>query len=85
MLPSVKVPVAVNCCWAPSTMDAFAGVTAIETSVAGLTVMVAEALTEAEEIAIVVLPGLKVSASPCVPPELLIVATLAFVELQCPH
>ena len=85
MVPSVKVAVAENCCWAPNAMDTFAGVTAIETSVAGLTIIVAEALTEAEEIAIVVVPVLKVSASPCVPPELLIVATLAFVELQCPN
>jgi hypothetical protein len=82
---SVKVPVAENCCWAPSAIDTFAGVTAIETSVDGLTVMVAEALTDPDEIAIVVVPVLNVSASPCVPGELLIVATLRAVELQCPN
>ena len=66
-------------------MTAVAGRTAIETRAAAPTVIVAEALTEPEEIEIVVVPVLKVSASPCVPPELLIVATLAFVELQCPN
>ena len=81
----MKVPVAENCRWAPSAIDTFAGVTAIETRVDGLTVMVAEALTESKEIAIVVVPVLNVSASPCVPGELLIVATLATVELQCPN
>jgi hypothetical protein len=66
-------------------MIGVAGAIPIESKAAAPTVIVAEALTEAEEIAIVVVPMLKVSASPCVPPELLIVATLASVELQCPH
>ena len=66
-------------------MIGVAGAIAIETKAAVPTVMVAEALTEAEEIAIVVVPVLNVSASPCVPGELLTVATLASVELQCPN
>ena len=66
-------------------MIGVAGAIATETKAAAPTVIVAEVLTEAEEIAIVVVPVLKVSASPCVPGELLIVATLASVELQCPN
>ena len=81
----MKVPVAVNFCFEPSAIDTFAGVTAIETSTAGLTVSVAEALIELEEIAIVVIPVPNVVASPCVVGESLIVATLASVELQCPN
>src|SRR5208282_2456849 len=34
VVPSENVPVAVNCCNVPRGMDAFAGVTAIETKVA---------------------------------------------------
>src|SRR5260221_8610561 len=35
---SLNVPVAVNCCVAPLATDGFAGVTAIDTSTAGVTV-----------------------------------------------
>ena len=38
VLPSVKVPVAVNCCGAPRGILGNAGVTAIETSAAGVTI-----------------------------------------------
>src|SRR6202007_1720720 len=41
---SLNVPVAVNCCVAPLVIEGFAGVTAIDTSVAGFTVSVAAAL-----------------------------------------
>src|SRR5438309_9865981 len=40
-LPSVNVPVAVNCCVVPSGIEGFVGVTAIETSAAAVTVNVA--------------------------------------------
>ena len=40
MLPSEYVPVAVNCCVVPFGIDGFAGVTAIDTRVAGPTVKV---------------------------------------------
>jgi hypothetical protein len=40
VLPSEYVPVAVNCCVLPLVIDAFAGVTAIDTSVAAVTVSV---------------------------------------------
>ena len=38
VLLSLYVPVAVNCCVAPFVMDGFAGVTAIDCSVAAVTV-----------------------------------------------
>jgi hypothetical protein len=40
VLPSEYVPVAVNCCVLPLVIDAFAGVTAIDTSAGGVTVSV---------------------------------------------
>src|SRR6266851_8681541 len=40
VLPSLYVPVAVNCCVLPLAIDGFAGVTAMETSVAAVTVRV---------------------------------------------
>src|SRR5256885_6546003 len=39
-LPSVNVPMAVNCCVVPSEIDGLAGVTAIETNAAAVTVNV---------------------------------------------
>jgi hypothetical protein len=44
---SLNVPVAVNCCVAPLVIEGFAGVTAIDTSVAGVTVSVAARLVTA--------------------------------------
>jgi hypothetical protein len=41
---SLNVPVAVNCCVAPLVIEGFAGVTAIDTSVAGFTVSAAPLL-----------------------------------------
>src|SRR6202022_2729458 len=40
VLPSLYVPVAVNCCVLPLAIDGFAGVTAMETRVAAVTVSV---------------------------------------------
>src|SRR5204862_65403 len=40
VVASSKVPVAVNCCFVPLAIDGVAGVTAIETSLAGETVRV---------------------------------------------
>jgi hypothetical protein len=39
---SEKVPVAVNCCFVPFAIEGFAGVTAIDTSVAAVTVKVVD-------------------------------------------
>ena len=57
----------------------------IDTNAAELTINVAEALIEPMFIPMLVLPGLSAVARPAVPAELLIVATLAIVELQCPR
>ena len=43
VVPSLYVPVAVNCCVPPAATDGFTGVTAIDTSVAAVTVSVVEA------------------------------------------
>jgi hypothetical protein len=48
VLPSEYVPVAVICCVLPHGMNALAGVTAIDTSTAGVTVNVAEPLIPLE-------------------------------------
>ena len=68
---------AVNCCVAPWAIEAFAGVTAIDTSVA-VTVRFVEPLIEPEVARIVVLPV----ATPVASPALVIVAAAVFVELQ---
>jgi len=60
------------------------GVIAIDTSAAALMVRVTEEDTPFKVIPIVVVPALLLVARPCLPAELLIVATLAVVELQCP-
>jgi hypothetical protein len=59
VVPSEKLPLAVNCCWVFTLMDGLAGVTAIETSVAFVTIKVADpetplrvALMDAEPAAI---------------------------------
>jgi hypothetical protein len=84
VLPSLKVPVAVNCCVAPRTTVGVGGFIAIETSVTGLTTSVADPLTDPELTLIVVVPAPKVLASPAVTAVSLMVATEAAVELQCP-
>jgi hypothetical protein len=76
-LPSLRVPVAVNCCVVFTTSEVFAGSTAIEVKI-GLTVMLFDPLTVPTDAVIVVLPVLKAVAKP----ELLIVATLLELELQ---
>src|SRR5215831_6608048 len=74
--PSVKTPVAVNCCVRPLAMLGLGGVTWSEASVAAVTVSV----TPGEVIPLKVAPMLvepmpPADASPNVPPALLIVAT----------
>ena len=75
---------AVNCCVVPSTIVAVGGLIAIDTSAAGFTTSVAVPLTVPELIPIVVVPVPAVLTCPIVPAVLLIVATVATVELQCP-
>ena len=58
------------------------GVIASDTSAAGLTVSAADAVEPPKPILMVVEPVFSVLASPAVPVELLIVATVATVELH---
>ena len=84
VVPSPYVPVALNCWLVPRGMFAVGGLTAIETNGAGFTFRVAEVFTDPELIPIVVVPAARAIATPLVPGELLMVATLAALELQCP-
>jgi hypothetical protein len=56
VLPSLNVPVAVNCCVTPIGSVGIAGVTAIETNVAAVTVTVVEPLIAPEVAVTLVLP-----------------------------
>jgi len=53
VVPSLNVPVAVNCCVAPFAIDGFAGVTAIDCSVAAVTVSTVEPLID-DDVAVIV-------------------------------
>ena len=79
---SVKVPVAVNCCVVPPAMLGFAGITAIDTRVAGVTVKVVDPETAALAAIIVVDPGLTAVANPLEPDALLTEATVVAEEVQ---
>jgi hypothetical protein len=61
---SLKVPVAVNCFVVPTAIVEFAGVTAIETRLAPVTVIDAVPFTEVDAAVIVVLPAAAPVASP---------------------
>ena len=63
-LGGVKVPIAVNCCEFPSVMLEFAGVTAIEVSVAFVTASAAVPRCPAKLAEIIVLPGAIPVATP---------------------
>lgn len=78
MLPSLNVPVAVNCCVNPLAIEGLAGVTLMDVSVAAVTVRVVEPEIAPETAVIVVVPAPTVEASP----EAEIVAAPVFVELQ---
>ena len=76
LLPSLYVPVAVNCCVVPAGTDGFAGVTAIDTSVGGVTVNVVDPPIEPSVAWIVALPV----DIPVANPAPFMVATLVFEE-----
>ncbi len=78
VLLSEYVPVAVNCWDVPIAMPGLAGVTAMDTSVTGLTVRVVEPATLPETAFMVVVPTAADEAFP----ELLIAATDEADELQ---
>jgi hypothetical protein len=75
---SEKVPVAVNCCVVPFAIEGFAGVTAIDTSVAAVTVRVVEPVMPADVASILLVPA----ATPEANPPAAIVATVVVTELQ---
>jgi len=66
VLLSVNVPVAVNCWLVPFAIDGAAGVTAIETSTAEVTVSVVDPLTEPVVAVIAAVPSPTLLAKPCV-------------------
>ena len=78
VVPSVNVPVAVNCCVSPLATRRVAGVTAIDASTAAVTVSVVVPLTLPEVAVIVVEPVASAEARPVMQ----IVATATFDEVQ---
>lgn len=82
VVPSENVPVAVNCCKVPSGIDGFVGVTAIEVTVAPVTVNVALAKMLPDAAVMVDDPAATPCASPGAP-FTLIVATARLLELHC--
>ncbi len=83
VVPSVKVPVAVNCWLVPFAIEGVAGVTAIDTSAAEVTVSVVDPLSDPEVAVIVAAPSPTLLANPCVGAALLIVAAAGVSELHC--
>src|SRR5271157_6549271 len=78
VLPSLYVPVAVNCCVLPTAMEGFAGVTAIDTSTAAVTVSVVEPV-----ILLIVAPIVEAPLlTPFAKPPAVIVATAGAEELH---
>src|SRR6185369_13706118 len=82
VLPSEKVPVAVNCWTVELTMLGFAGVTAMDSRVAGVTVSAVEPEMAPDVAMMVVVPAARAVALPFVPAALLMVALVASEELQ---
>jgi hypothetical protein len=82
VLPSEKVPAAVNCCAMPSGMLALAGVTTIELMTADVTVRVVDPEIVPELAVIVVPPPASAFANPWVGTLELTVATAGFEEVQ---
>ena len=78
LLPSLKIPIAVNCNVALAVIEESTGVTAIDTKTAVVTVRPVVPVIEPEVALIVVLPG----ATPVAKPPVVIVATDVLVELQ---
>jgi hypothetical protein len=79
---SEYVPVALNCCVAPFAMEGFCGVTAIDVSVAAVTVRSVEPDMLPDVAVIVVVPAATEVAKPSEPDALLMVATPVLDELQ---
>ena len=82
VLPSLKLPVAVNCWVPPNDMVAGSGVTVMELRVALVTVKVAPPDCPANRAVMVAVPGATPVARPLVGDALLTVATEAGDEVQ---
>jgi hypothetical protein len=78
VVPSLNVPVAVNCCVPPLAIEGFAGVTAIDCSVAAVTVSKVEPLIDDDVAAMVEVP----TPAPVARPVVLIVAVAVVPEDQ---
>ena len=78
MVPSLNVPVAVNCCVEPLVIDGFAGVTAINCSVAAVTVSTVEPEIDDDVALIVEFP----TPAPVARPAAVMVAVAVVPELQ---
>src|SRR5271167_3798636 len=61
LLPSLKVPVAVNCCWFPAAIDGLAGVTATDTRVGAVDGLNAAIMSVKESLDQVKLPAVGVA------------------------
>jgi len=83
MLPSLNVPVAINCCVVPNATEGFAGVTAIDCRTAAVTLIVVLPLIVPEVATIWAEPVPVLDANPAVFARLLIVATVVAFELHC--
>ncbi len=77
VLLSEKVPVAVNCCVTPTGMERLVAVTAMDTSVAAVTVMVVLLLLPPKLVVMVEEPTLAAVASP-----VLLMVTALVLEVQ---
>ena len=82
MLPSVKVPVALNCWVAPTRTVGFTGETAREAKAAVPTVKVVVADIVPDVAVMTEVPAPALVARPLLPDVLLIIATFAEDELQ---
>ena len=76
------MPVAANCCEVPNVIVGLAGVIAMDTRTAGVTVRAAVPETELNVAVMVVVPAPRLLARPAVPAVLLTVATVATDEVQ---
>jgi hypothetical protein len=78
VVPSLNVPVAVNCCVAPLVIEGFAGVTAIDCNVAAVTVSPVEPAMD-EDVAVIVDDP---TPAPVAKPAAVIVAVAVFDEVH---
>ena len=81
-VPSVRVPVALNCCVVPNAIDGLGGFTVIDTKAALFTVRVVEAEIKPDVAEMLELPAVTVVARPWLPATLLMVATAPVAELH---